>query len=181
VRIAEVAVPVRSSFGDGFEAYAVADMPRLTRLASMLTRNADAARDLVQETLVRVGVAWERIDRDGNPAGYANTTMSRLAWRQDQRRRTELSLLSRHRPVEEVSAEFARVDDASQLGQAMTLLGARQRAVLVLRFYCDLSEAEVARSLGCSAGTVKSQTARGLANLRRHLTEIDASPDRTEA
>jgi RNA polymerase sigma-70 factor (sigma-E family) len=171
---------MRSSFGEGFEAYAVADMARLTRLASMLTRDAESARDLVQETLVRVGTAWARIDREGNPAGYATTTMSRLAWRQQARRRKEQSLLARRAPVEAIGVEFHRVDDAAQLGAAMRRLGSRQRATLVLRFYCDLSEAEVADSLGCSVGTVKSQTARGLANLREHLTRTDTS-SRSEA
>jgi RNA polymerase sigma-70 factor (sigma-E family) len=171
---------MRSSFGEGFEAYAVADMTRLTRLASMLMRDAESARDLVQETLVRVGTAWSRIDRDGNPAGYATTTMSRLAWRQHARRRKEESLLARHVPVDPDDVEIHRVDDAAELRAAMRGLGARQRATLVLRFYCDLSEAEVADSLGCTIGTVKSQTARGLANLREQLARTDNS-SRSEA
>lgn len=160
---------MRASFGEGFEAYAAADMARLTRLAAMLTPDRESARDLVQETLVKVGCAWSRIDRDGSPGGYATTTMSRLAWRQSARSRTELSLLHRHTPTESTPDDFRRIDDAATLRAAMQSLGARQRAVLVLRFYSDLSEAECARTLECSVGTIKSQTARGLANLRAHL------------
>jgi len=95
--------------------------------------------------------------------------MSRLAWRQSARSRTELSLLRRHAPAETSPDDFTRVDDAAALRAGMNALGARQRAVLVLRFYSDLSEAEVARTLECSVGTVKSQTARGLANLGANL------------
>ncbi len=172
---------MRSSFGEGFEAYAVSDMPRLTRLAAMLTGDRLSARDLVQETLVQVGCAWSRIDRDGSPGGYATTTMSRLAWRQSARSRTELSLLRRHAPAETSPDDFTRVDDAAALRSGMNALGARQRAVLVLRFYSDLSEAEVARTLECSVGTVKSQTARGLANLRAHLQRSTQQFDDEEA
>lgn len=172
---------MRSSFGEGFEEYAAGDMARLTRLASMLTRDRDSAHDLVQETLVRVGCAWSRIDRDGNPSGYASTTMSRLAWRQSARSRTEWTLLNRHAPTETAPDDFSRIDDASALRAAMHKLGARQRAVLVLRFYSDLSEAEVARMLGCSVGTVKSQAARGLANVRAHLQRQTEQFDDEEA
>lgn len=181
MKVAEVGDTVRSNFGEGFETYAVGDMARLTRLASMLTRDRESARDLVQETLVRVGCAWSRIDRDGSPGGYATTTMSRLAWRQSARSRTELALLHRHTPAESTPDDFKRIDDAATLGAAMRQLGARQRAVLVLRFYNDLSEAEVARILECSVGTVKSQTARGLANLRTHLQSTTQQFDDEEA
>jgi RNA polymerase sigma-70 factor (sigma-E family) len=147
----------------------------------MLTGDRESARDLVQETLVQVGCAWSRIDRDGSPGGYATTTMSRLAWRQSARSRTELSLLRRHAPSETSPDDFTRVDNAAALRSGMNALGARQRAVLVLRFYSDLSEAEVARTLECSVGTVKSQTARGLANLRAHLQRSTQQLDDEEA
>src|SRR5262245_43909742 len=83
----------RAAFGDGFEEYAAADMPRLLRLAALPARNSDAAHDLVQETLIRVGTSWGRIRKDGNPSAYATTTMSRLACRQSDRRRREAQLL----------------------------------------------------------------------------------------
>jgi len=181
VRVAEVGDTVEASFGEGFEEYAVGDMARLTRLASMLTRDRESAHDLVQETLVRVGCAWNRIDRDGSPSGYATTTMSRLAWRQSARSRTEWTLLNRHAPTETAPDDFSRVDDATSLRTAMHQLGPRQRAVLVLRFYADLSEAEVARMLGCSVGTIKSQASRGLAHLRTHLQRDTQRLDDQEA
>jgi RNA polymerase sigma factor (sigma-70 family) len=108
-------------------------------------------------------------------------TMSRLAWRQSARSRAELSLLTRHVATETTPDDFGRVDDAALLGAAMRKLGPRQRAVLVLRFYLDLSEAEAARSLGCSVGTVKSQTARGLANLRTTMQQQTRPCDDEEA
>ncbi len=110
---------MEASFGEGFEEYAVGDMARLTRLASMLTRDRDSTHDLVQETLVRVGCAWSRIDRDGSPSGYATTTMSRLAWRQSARSRTEWTLLNRHAPTQTTPDDFSRIDDASALRTAM--------------------------------------------------------------
>ena len=163
----------RVRFGEGFEAYAAADMKRLLRLAAMLTGDSDDASDLVQETLVRVGAAWSRVDRNRDPAGYATTVMTRLAWRQRRRRRTELSLLSSRASTEPADGGFHQVDDAVSLADAMRRLGQRQRAVLVLRFYCDLSEQQIAQLLGCSTGTVKSQSARGLANLRAYLDRRD--------
>lgn len=169
----EVAPVARTPFDAGFEEYAAGDLPRLGRLAAMLAPDRDSAHDLVQETLVKVGVAWPRVRCDGNPAAYANTTMSRLAWRMKERATKERSLLLRHRVTTSVPAETHRIDDASELGAAMQALGSRQRAVLVLRFYCDLSVAETAATLGCSESNVKSQTARGLTNLRAHLTSSD--------
>jgi len=87
---------VEASFGEGFEEYAVGDMARLTRLASMLTR-----------------------DSDGSPSGYVTTTMSRLAWRQSARSRTEWTLLNRHAPTQTAPDDFSRIDDASALRTAM--------------------------------------------------------------
>ena len=127
----------RVAFGEGFEAYAAADMPRLLRLGAMLARDGDAARDLTQETLVRVGLAWSRIDRDGNPAAYATTTMSRLAWRQQGRRLTELRLLTaRRHETRAYPDDFGRIADSDELRAAMASLGPPARgagAALLLR------------------------------------------------
>ncbi len=95
--------------------------------------------------------------------------MTRLAWRQQHRLRLEHLLRAGHPPSASLEGGYRQADDAALLGWAMRRLGSRQRAVLVLRFYCDLSEAQAAAVLGCSRGTVKSQTARGLANLRSCL------------
>lgn len=154
-------------FGEEFAAWVEADSVRLRRLAGMLGGDRETAQDLLQETLVRVGLAWRRID--DRPGAYATTTMSRLAWRAHGRRRRESALLEQRAPREPVDGGFARVDDALGLGAAMARLGPRQRAVLVLRYHCDLSEEQIAEQLGCSRGTVKSQASRGLARLRELL------------
>lgn len=156
-----------AEFGEDFAAWMAADSVRLRRLAGMLGGDRETAQDLLQETLVRVGLAWRRIE--DQPGGYATTTMSRLAWRMHSRRRRERTELERQAPRERLDSAFDRVDDALGLGAAMARLGPRQRAVLVLRYHCDLSEEQIAEQLGCSRGTVKSQAARGLARLRELL------------
>ncbi len=160
-----------SAFGTGFEAYAEADLGRLLRLARRLTATPDTAPDLVQETLVRVGLAWRRIDQD--PAAYATTVLTRLVWRQERRRVHEWRLLTGRRVEAQQPDPYEVTHESDRLGAAMRGLGARQRAVLVLRFTYDLSVDETARVLGCTTGTVKSQTARGLARLRVLLDEED--------
>lgn len=122
-------------------------MARLRRLAGMLADDRETSQDLLQETLVRTRLAWSRIDR--NPRGYATTTMARLAWQLHKRRRQEIALLHRHAGRERVDTDFGRVDDALGIAAAMALLGPRPRAVLVLRYYCDLPEQHIADALGC--------------------------------
>lgn len=162
-----------AGFGAGFVDYASGDMRRLQRLAYMLTGDVEDARDLVQETLLRVGLAWRRIDQDRSPGAYANKVMSRLVWRQ-RRRSKQVGELNPASVDVYMRDEFTKVDDASLIRAAMRQLGPRQRAVLALRYYCDLSEAEIASTLECSPGTVKSQAARGLARLRASLQDLNA-------
>jgi RNA polymerase sigma-70 factor (sigma-E family) len=159
-----------------FEEWAVADMPRLRRLAHLLMGNPEDAADLLQETLIRVGLAWKRIDRD--PGGYASRTMARLAWRQWRRRSREhadrlAAVATRDSHTE---PGFARSEARMFLRDALLELGVRQRTVVVLRFYSDLTAREIADTLGCSTGTVKSQLSRALAKLRSRLDTEDTSP-----
>lgn len=158
---------MRDRFGEGFVEYARADMPRLLRLGYMFSADREEARDLAQETLVRVGLYWKRIDSRG-PHAYATTVMSRLAWQRRQKVRVTVG----HREVVTPDHSDA-VDERLGMRQAMALLGPRQRTVLALRYYCDFSESDVAAALGCTLGTVKSQASRGLKNLRHHLTAAD--------
>jgi RNA polymerase sigma-70 factor (sigma-E family) len=137
----------------------------LLRYGYVLTGNRHDAADLTQEALVRVGAVWRRIVAKGDPEAYVRTTMARLhvsRWRR----------LRRERLVERVpergysEAELARIDGDTGLWQALATLPARQRAVLVLRYYEQRSDEEIAAVLRIARGTVRSQAARGLDKLR---------------
>jgi RNA polymerase sigma-70 factor (sigma-E family) len=142
------------------------------------------AEDLVQETLLRVARRWRRVRGMDHPAAYARRILVNLAIDDDarrSRRRGELeppdgAALGARPDAASVHA-FGTLDARAELLGALALLPPRQRAVLVLRYFEDLSEAETAQTLGCSLGTVKSTASRGLARLREGLVEPDrASP-----
>ena len=124
------------------------------------------AEDLLQGVLERMYVRWDRID--GPPEAYARRALTHAAvnrWR-TRRRRPELPLLGDDPGGPAPGDRAAEVDLRDALVRALLTLPPRQRAVLVLRFLDDLPEEEVARALGCSVGTVKSQCAKALAKLR---------------
>ena len=159
----------------GYAAFVVASGPALRRTAYLMCGDWDRAADIVQETLIRLYVAWPRLDHDRDLRAYARRTAVRIAI--DHSRR----LSSREAPtldlVDAAVADFSgQVADRAVLMAALADLPARQRACVVLRFYDDLSVESVAEALGCRTGTVKSQTARGLAALRaayaRHGGEL---------
>jgi RNA polymerase sigma-70 factor (sigma-E family) len=160
---------------DDFAAFASAELPRLLRFGHLLTGDRAAAEDLVQTALARVHLQWDRLrDRAAAPA-YVRQAMVR------QQSNRWSRLLSREHVVADVpersdsAAPYDDVDERDAMWAALARLAPRQRAVLVLRYYEQLSEAEIANVLGCSAGTVKSQASKGLARLR-----ADLSAERTE-
>lgn len=139
----------------------------LYRYAVILTGNPHDAEDLVQEALTRTAFAWRRIRAD-DPERYVRTTMSRIMvnrWRRP--RREHLVAEAPERPTEE--HELSRIADLDGLDTALAALPQRMRAVLVLRYVDQLTEAEIAEVLGCAQGTVKSQASRALAKLRAQL------------
>lgn len=153
---------------DEFSLFVAGRSRALLRTAYLLTGDAHAAEDLLQVALMRTLRHWNRIrDRESLDAFVrqvmVNEHRSRL------RRRS-----SREVPSDDVAlaadvphhGDAAQVDDSIELARALASLTPRQRATVVLRFYEDLSEPEVARILRCSVGTVKSQTSRALARLR---------------
>jgi RNA polymerase sigma-70 factor (sigma-E family) len=147
----------------------------LRRTAYLLSGDWFLADDLVQDTLVRVYRAWPRLERSGDVGGYARRVLLNLYL--DDRRRP----WRRERPTDQVperapSAD-GNVDVRDRLLDALRQIPARQRAVLVLRFWEDLSIEQTAQTLGTSAGTVKSQSSRGLTTLRRTLVEQGLSAD----
>nr|WP_088287128.1 SigE family RNA polymerase sigma factor [Kineosporia sp. A_224] len=152
----------------GFTAFVTARGPALLRLGWLLTGDADAAEDLAQEALARLVRHWDRVSRDGNPEAYVRTSM-RSIWIDSWRRRHGWSV-SPTDAVPDAGASDPAIDavpSRQAVVTALARLAPRQRAVLVLRFYEDLTEVATAKALGCSASTVKSQTREALANLRR--------------
>lgn len=146
----------------GFEEFAEAETPRLLRLAFALTGNEHDAWDLVQESLVRVGLRWRRL-ADENPGGYARTTLVRL--NVDRGRRLRRELLPGRVPDRAVPVE--RIGEIEPwLVAALAELTPRQRAAVVLRVLEDLDHAAIADRLGCSVGTARSHLSRGLERMR---------------
>jgi RNA polymerase sigma-70 factor (sigma-E family) len=154
---------------DEFSAFVTAQLPGLLRFGHLLTGNRTTAEDLVQTALARTHLRWSHLREPAAATAYVRTAMAR------QHSNLLTRLLARERPVAVVpdgahpAAAYEDVDERDAMWSALARLGPRQRAVLVLRYYEHLSEAEIARALGCSPGTVKSQSAKGLARLRTLL------------
>lgn len=144
----------------------------MVRAAFLLTGSQHDAEDLVQDALVRIVGRWRRVAAADDPVAYANRILLNVFLSGRERRwRGEVPHASV--PEEPGAGEYGRVDDRDRLRRALLTLPPRQRAAVVLRHYEQRSEAQTASSLGCSVGTVKSLTSRGLAQLRIRL-EPDA-------
>lgn len=155
-----------------FTVFVAASSRRLLRTAFLVTGDLDLAQDVLQVALERVYLRWGRIRRRELPEAYARRVIVNAAIdakRAARRLRVvhldELDLP----PLIDATLEGVPVRDA--LLACVRELPARQRAVLVLRYFDDLTESETARVLGCSVGTVKSQHARAMARLRQLLPE----------
>ena len=149
---------------DAFSDFVAARYPALLRTARLLVADPHAAEDLVQEALARCVPAWKRIE--GNPEPYVRTVMVRTNISRWRRRRVDEVATD---AVPDVAVHDADLAVQDELRRALATLPPRQRAVVVLRHVEDRPEREVAEMLGCSTGTVKSQTHAGLAKLRALL------------
>jgi RNA polymerase sigma-70 factor (sigma-E family) len=138
------------------------------RLAYGLTGDLGHAEDVAQAAFARAYASWSRVARTGDPDAYVRRIVINENHTRFRRRRVAESLVdavpepSGRRTVDTADA----LGDSEALLKALRRLGPRQRAVIVLRFWMDMSEAETAAALGCSVGTVKSQASRALAALR---------------
>ncbi|MER6007594.1 SigE family RNA polymerase sigma factor [Nonomuraea angiospora] len=138
----------------------------LLRYGYVLAGNPHDAADLVQEALLKLRGAWSRLRLKENPESYARTTMARLhiaTWRLRRR-----ELLAWDLPEGE-HHDLLPSGDERRMWQALAGLPRKQRAVLVLRYYEQLDDAEIATVLGISRGTVRSQASRALDKLRAGL------------
>jgi RNA polymerase sigma-70 factor (sigma-E family) len=154
-----------------FAAYMHARQPALLRTAYLLTGDAHTAEDIVATALAKLYLAWDKVRDRESVDGYvrriiANETTS--LWRRPWRRREVAADVLPERGREDA------YDDgrAAAVWRAVSSLPTRQRAVVVLRYYEELSEAEIADALGISPGTVKSQASRALATLRTNNPEL---------
>jgi RNA polymerase sigma-70 factor (sigma-E family) len=157
-----------------FQDFVLVRRRALLRTAWLLTGDWHAAEDLVQTALMRCYPHWRRIASD-NPDAYVRKAIANVhasAWRRRWRGERPTADLPDRADIDEYSTADSRRLIVSALGRLPT----RQRAVIVLRFYEDLTESDTAAALGCSLGTVKSQTSKALTALRAnglHLFGIE--------
>jgi RNA polymerase sigma-70 factor (sigma-E family) len=149
--------------------YVTARIPALRRLAYLLAGDEHRADDLVQQTITALYVKWKRAQAADHLDAYVRTMLIRTYL--DERRLAWTRVRLFHSAPEPAPREDHGVEDRQIVRAELARVPRRQRAVLVLRFIYDLPVDEVAGMLGCSSGTVKSQTSRGLATLRRLLDE----------
>jgi RNA polymerase sigma-70 factor (sigma-E family) len=166
--------PSRTSAGSGpnrdeeFSRFAAARVSVLRSTAYLLCGDWHHAEDITQAALLKLYLAWPRLEHHGGLDAYSRRIVVRtfLAERRRVWRRRE-QLHSR--PPDTEAIPDGDTDQSIMVRAALSAVPARQRAVLVLRYWNDLSVEETATVLGCSTGNVKSQAARGLAKLRQRL------------
>lgn len=148
--------------------YVTARQSTLRRSAYLLVGDWHHADDLVQETITKLYVRWRRVSAADNVDGYVHTMLVRTFLDQKRLRWSGVKLLAD--PPEREDQLGIDAETRLTLHDALGRVPPRQRAALVLRFYCDLSVEQTADVLGCASGTVKSQTSHGLTALRRLMT-----------
>ncbi|GII57780.1 DNA-directed RNA polymerase sigma-70 factor [Planotetraspora thailandica] len=149
---------------EGFADFVAARATALLRTAYLTCESAADAEDVLQSALERAYRNWHRLRRDADPEPYVRKIIVNLAISR-ARRRAILRLIPVHAPPD-MPVPRGDVELRQVLLDALRMLPPRQRAVMVLRYWEDMTEAQTARILGCSVGTVKSQASKALARLR---------------
>jgi RNA polymerase sigma-70 factor (sigma-E family) len=160
----------REAAHDSFTRWAGERQHALLRTALLVSGDRYRAEDLVQEALTKVALRWRTLE-PGNPEAYARQIIVRdnISWWRKHRRETVSDVAEHLRPVPSVTN---LADRRLLLHQALSRLTPRQRAVVVLRYYDDLTERETAEALGVTVGTVKSQTHLALRRMREAAPEL---------
>jgi RNA polymerase sigma-70 factor (sigma-E family) len=157
-----------------FEGFAAEASDTLLRTAYLMTGDAKEAEDLVQETFLRVARRWNQVRSMDHPAAYARRILINLVLQDAERRSRHEAELAQHAGIDAADQDAARalrhVDDLAEFRWALAQLTARQRAVLVLRYWADLPVREVASILGSSRGTVTGTASRAADRLAEILT-----------
>ncbi|MFD1541332.1 SigE family RNA polymerase sigma factor [Nonomuraea guangzhouensis] len=154
---------------DGFREFVLARQQALMRNAYLLTGDAHLAEDLLQSVLIKVVGQWSKLSKGGNPEAYTRKALVNqyISWKRRPRPESPSADLPEHGTSHDGAAL-----DRIVLRQALAKLTPKQRAVVVLRFWEDLTEAQTAEVLGCAVGTVKSQVHHALARLRMVAPEL---------
>jgi RNA polymerase sigma-70 factor (sigma-E family) len=165
---------------DDFRRFVEAHWHALVRTAFLLVGDHGRAEDLVQQVLVSVHRRWASVDTAGSPAGYVRAALANQAISNNRRHRVKETLFGSLASSERGSPPhgfgrdprdaYGGIENRDALLGALKDLPPRMRAVVVLRYFEDLTEAATAQALGMSLGSVKSQTSRGLQRLRESLT-----------
>ena len=159
---------------DDYVAYVSARLPALKRFAYLLCGDEHRADDLVQESVTKLYLRWRNARDADNLDRYVRAIVVRTHI--DETRRPVFRVRLCGTIPDQRAGESPDTESAAALRSALSRLPAGQRAVLVLRFLCDVPVNEVGELLGCSPGTVKSQTSHGLAKLRHVLEIRDFAP-----
>jgi len=159
-----------------FEAFCLRQNASLIRFLTLYCGDVETARDLTQETLARVWSHWRKVQRMDRPDLWARRVALNLANSQFRHRGVERGRL--HLLVERAASPGPDPGDRLQVNQALGTLSSRQRTAILLRFLEDLSVEQTSELMGCSQGTVKKLTARGLAGLRAAIgSDIEVATD----
>ncbi|WP_165988648.1 SigE family RNA polymerase sigma factor [Streptomyces sp. YIM 98790] len=154
-----------------FQVFVRSRWPKLVRTAYLLTGDAHLAEDVAQTALTKAYRSWSRVQRSDNPDAYVRRILVTSHKDRFRKRRVAERLTDALPDTADRRDPLSASDQRQELMAALARLPVRQRAVVVLRYWEDIPEAEVARTLGCSVGTVKSQASRALAALRRVLRD----------
>ena len=159
---------------DDFVAFVDARSAALLRTARLLTAgDQHAAEDLVQTALEKAYVAWPRIQRKGAQEAYVRSIMTRAAIDRTRQRSRRGEVVTDEVP--DVPVHQPGPEDRDHVFGLLELLSPRQRAVVVLRYYDDLTEAQIAETLGCSAGAVKAHASRAMAVMRARTDDLSGA------
>ncbi|MEY9933432.1 RNA polymerase sigma-70 factor (sigma-E family) [Catenulispora sp. GP43] len=164
---------MRASAEAEYKDYVTARSHALWHTAFLMCGDAHQAEDVVQTALLKLYVAWNRVERAENRDAYVRRVLVRCVI--DEKRRGWRRERSVAAVPESPAPDSPDIGERDAVLQALAHLAPRQRATLVLRFWEDLSIEQTADLLGCSPGTVRSQTARGLATLRGILLDQQAT------
>jgi RNA polymerase sigma-70 factor (sigma-E family) len=160
---------------DSYVAFVTARWSSLYRTSYLLTGDPTQAEDLLQNALLKAYVAWRRVRAAAAPEAYVRTILVNSLISDKRKRSATSEFVRADLPETPIASGEDAFLDRSEMWQRVCALPPRQRAVVVLRYYEDLTEQQIADTLECSVGTVKSQASDALRSLRRSFAATDAS------